>query len=123
MPATLAECESNQTDWNLAIAVAGGGSVWEDRGLEWAWQAGYAPALMKSGTVDCPRVVLLHKDGMLLGIARHPVVTFAIVFGLVIVLGVVIDGRLETRLAIFGALGGTLGAALAAWLRGSRRSG
>lgn len=29
----------NQTEWNEATALAGGGSVWEDRGLRWAWQA------------------------------------------------------------------------------------
>lgn len=39
MPATVAECELNQTQWNLAVAVAGGGSVWVDRGLQWSWQA------------------------------------------------------------------------------------
>ena len=36
---TVAECETSQTEWNLAIAVAGGGSVWEDQGLQWSWQA------------------------------------------------------------------------------------
>jgi GNAT superfamily N-acetyltransferase len=39
VPATVAECEGNQTRWNLAIALAGGGFVWEDRGLQWSWQA------------------------------------------------------------------------------------
>lgn len=39
MPATVAECELSQADWNRAIAGAGGGCVWEDRGLEWAWLA------------------------------------------------------------------------------------
>jgi GNAT superfamily N-acetyltransferase len=39
VPATVAECEINQTEWNVAIAVAGGGSVWQDRGLRWSWQA------------------------------------------------------------------------------------
>lgn len=39
MPATVAECEACQTQWNRALALAGGGSVWEDRGLQWAWQA------------------------------------------------------------------------------------
>lgn len=39
MPATVAECEINQTQWNLAVAVAGGGSVWVDGGLQWSWQA------------------------------------------------------------------------------------
>lgn len=29
----------NQTRWNLAIAAAGGGLVWQDRGLQWSWQA------------------------------------------------------------------------------------
>lgn len=39
MPATIAECEVTQTEWNVAVAVAGGGSVWEDQGLRWSWQA------------------------------------------------------------------------------------
>jgi GNAT superfamily N-acetyltransferase len=39
VPATVAECELNQTAWNEAVALAGGGSVWEDGGLRWAWQA------------------------------------------------------------------------------------
>lgn len=38
MSATVAECESSQTDWNEAVARAAGGSVWEDGGLRWAWQ-------------------------------------------------------------------------------------
>ncbi len=38
MPATVAECEVLQTEWNYAIALAGGGSVWEDSGLRWSWQ-------------------------------------------------------------------------------------
>jgi GNAT superfamily N-acetyltransferase len=37
--ATVAECEINQTEWNMAIAVAGGAWVWEDGGLRWSWQA------------------------------------------------------------------------------------
>jgi GNAT superfamily N-acetyltransferase len=39
MPATVAECEVNQTQWNQAVALAGGGAAWADRGLQWAWQA------------------------------------------------------------------------------------
>ena len=39
MPASVADCEITQTRWNFAIAIAGGGSVWEDAGLEWSWQA------------------------------------------------------------------------------------
>ncbi len=39
MPATVAECELTQSHWNAAIAVAGGGTVWEDGGLQWSWQA------------------------------------------------------------------------------------
>lgn len=39
VPATVAECESMQERWNQAVALAGGGSVWEDRGLRWSWQA------------------------------------------------------------------------------------
>lgn len=39
MSATVAECQSAQRQWNLAVAVAGGGSVWADRGLQWSWQA------------------------------------------------------------------------------------
>jgi GNAT superfamily N-acetyltransferase len=38
VPATVAECEDSQTDWNESVALAGGGSVWEDAGLRWAWQ-------------------------------------------------------------------------------------
>jgi GNAT superfamily N-acetyltransferase len=37
--ATVAECENSQTEWNCAIAIAGGGAVWEDAGLRWSWQA------------------------------------------------------------------------------------
>ena len=37
--ASVAECEINQTGWNMAVAVAGGGSSWQDRGLQWSWQA------------------------------------------------------------------------------------
>ena len=39
MPATVVECEISQTRWNRAVAIAGGGAVWEDRGLNWSWQA------------------------------------------------------------------------------------
>lgn len=39
MIATVAECEITQTKWNLALAAAGGGVVWEDEGLQWSWQA------------------------------------------------------------------------------------
>ncbi|HTX31012.1 MAG TPA: GNAT family N-acetyltransferase [Solirubrobacteraceae bacterium] len=38
MPATIADCERLQTEWNVATALAGGGSAWEDEGLAWAWQ-------------------------------------------------------------------------------------
>jgi GNAT superfamily N-acetyltransferase len=38
VPATVAECERLQAEWNVAVALAGGGSVWEDGGLRWAWQ-------------------------------------------------------------------------------------
>lgn len=38
MPATVTECEVSQARWNEAVALAGGGSVWEDGGLRWAWQ-------------------------------------------------------------------------------------
>ncbi len=37
--ASVSECEINQTGWNMAVAVAGGGSSWQDRGLRWSWQA------------------------------------------------------------------------------------
>jgi GNAT superfamily N-acetyltransferase len=37
--ATVADCEINQAAWNAAVAVAGGGEVWEDDGLRWSWQA------------------------------------------------------------------------------------
>jgi GNAT superfamily N-acetyltransferase len=36
---TVADCEINQAAWNAAVAVAGGGEVWEDDGLRWTWQA------------------------------------------------------------------------------------
>jgi ribosomal protein S18 acetylase RimI-like enzyme len=36
--ATVLDCELNQAAWNAAVAVAGGGDVWEDEGLRWAWQ-------------------------------------------------------------------------------------
>jgi GNAT superfamily N-acetyltransferase len=36
---TVADCEINEAAWNAAIAVAGGGEVWEDDGLRWSWQA------------------------------------------------------------------------------------
>jgi GNAT superfamily N-acetyltransferase len=36
---TVADCEINQAAWNAAVAVAGGGEVWEDDGLLWSWQA------------------------------------------------------------------------------------
>ena len=38
MPATIADCEALQSQWNVAIGLAGGGSAWEDAGLRWAWQ-------------------------------------------------------------------------------------
>ena len=28
----------NQAAWNAAVAIAGGGEVWEEAGLRWAWQ-------------------------------------------------------------------------------------
>ena len=28
----------NQAAWNAAVAIAGGGEVWDDAGLQWAWQ-------------------------------------------------------------------------------------
>jgi GNAT superfamily N-acetyltransferase len=36
---TVADCEINQAAWNAAIALAGGGEVWDDDGLRWSWQA------------------------------------------------------------------------------------
>ncbi len=39
VPATVSECEISQTGWNEAVALAGGGWVWEELGLRWAWQA------------------------------------------------------------------------------------
>jgi ribosomal protein S18 acetylase RimI-like enzyme len=36
---TVADCEVNQAAWNAAVAVAGGGEVWDDDGLRWSWQA------------------------------------------------------------------------------------
>ena len=37
--ASVGDCEHSQTAWNCALALAGGGSVWEDSGLKWSWQA------------------------------------------------------------------------------------
>jgi GNAT superfamily N-acetyltransferase len=37
--ATVADCERAQAAWNGAIAVAGGGEIWDDGGLRWSWQA------------------------------------------------------------------------------------
>lgn len=39
MPATVADCEINQAAWNAAVAIAGGGEVWDKAGLRWSWQA------------------------------------------------------------------------------------
>ena len=39
MPATVADCEINQAAWNDAVAIAGGGEVWDEAGLRWSWQA------------------------------------------------------------------------------------
>jgi GNAT superfamily N-acetyltransferase len=36
---TVAECEINQAAWNAAIAIAGGGEVWDEARLRWSWQA------------------------------------------------------------------------------------
>ena len=36
--ATVADCEINQATWNAAVAIAGGGEVWEQAGLRWSWQ-------------------------------------------------------------------------------------
>ena len=36
---TLADCETNQAAWNAAIAIAGGGEIWDKGGLRWSWQA------------------------------------------------------------------------------------
>lgn len=38
MAATLADCELTQAAWNAAVAIAGGGEVWEDGALRWSWQ-------------------------------------------------------------------------------------
>jgi GNAT superfamily N-acetyltransferase len=39
MAATVTECEVSQTCWNEAVALATGGTVWQDdSGLRWAWQ-------------------------------------------------------------------------------------
>ncbi len=39
VPATVADCEINQAAWNDAVAIAGGGEVWDEAGLRWSWQA------------------------------------------------------------------------------------
>jgi hypothetical protein len=36
--ATVADCESSQAAWHAAIAIAGGGEVWDEAGLRWSWQ-------------------------------------------------------------------------------------
>jgi hypothetical protein len=36
---TVAECEINQAAWNAALAIAGGGEVWDEGGLRWSRQA------------------------------------------------------------------------------------
>ena len=38
MPAIVADCEINQANWNAAVAIAGGGEVWDQGGLRWSWQ-------------------------------------------------------------------------------------
>lgn len=52
MPATVTECEFSQTGWNEALALAGGGTVWEDSGLRWAWQPHNAHLML-----SFPRVI------------------------------------------------------------------
>jgi GNAT superfamily N-acetyltransferase len=37
--ATVADCERTQAAWNGAVAMAGGGEVWQDGALRWSWQA------------------------------------------------------------------------------------
>ena len=37
--ASVADCEITQAAWNAAVAIAGGGEVWEAGGLRWSWQA------------------------------------------------------------------------------------
>jgi GNAT superfamily N-acetyltransferase len=49
---TVAECEINQTEWNEAVALAGGGSVWAQGGLRWAWQPHNAHLML-----SFPRVI------------------------------------------------------------------
>lgn len=39
VPATIADGEINQAAWNAAVAIAGGGEVWDEAGLRWSWQA------------------------------------------------------------------------------------
>lgn len=39
MLASVSDCETNQASWNAAIALAGGGEVWDDGELRWSWQA------------------------------------------------------------------------------------
>ena len=38
MAGSVLDCEGNQAAWNAAVAIAGGGEVWEDEGLSWSWQ-------------------------------------------------------------------------------------
>ena len=38
MAVTVSDCEANQAAWNAAVAVAGGGRVWQTGELRWSWQ-------------------------------------------------------------------------------------
>lgn len=47
----------SQARWNLAVALAGGGTVWEDQGLSWSWQAHNDHLMLNfPARVDAPSV-------------------------------------------------------------------
>ncbi|MBV9464947.1 MAG: GNAT family N-acetyltransferase [Solirubrobacterales bacterium] len=67
-PATVAECELSQTQWNTAIAVAGGGSSWEDRGLRWSWQEHDRQLMLNFPRAAHPAAV---RDGLEFALERN----------------------------------------------------
>lgn len=66
MDARVTDCEVNQAEWNAAVALAGGGSVWEDEGLRWSWQA-HDKQLM----LNFPRSIDALAIGRGIGVARE----------------------------------------------------
>lgn len=57
MVATVLDCERNQAAWNAAVAIAGGGEVWQDDGLSWSWQPHNRHLMLNfPGTIDAAAV-------------------------------------------------------------------